>query len=337
MKVLDASIRIAVAVALLIAVGPLARAAAETAEKPKEAVTAVNAIERAPFIPASAAQLKARTLVFPDDRSLGKVSVGDPGAKGKEVWKALGEAKGKVEIPAGKAVSLRVSEEGAKDLSPLAKFKADDLQILSLRKIKPVDDKALENIKGLTGLQGLVLSGTGITDAGVAVVKEMKDLEWLDISNVKITGAALENLKELKNLKRLDLAGSRINDAGLANLKDLTKLETLYINRNRSVGDLGMGHLAGLKSLKELSIASTRVTDKGLEALKDLPLETLSIRADPKITAKSLPVLAQMKSLKVLQAQSSKLAAAGAPELQKALPNAQVVLKQPKKAAEPKK
>jgi len=108
---------------------------------------------------------------------------------------------------------------------------------------KQVTDAGLENLKGLTQLQGLNLGGTKVTDTG------------------------LENLKGLNQLQWLSLGGTKVTDAGLENLEGLNQLESLNIDVTE-ITDAGLEHLKGLKQLQELWLVFTKVTDAGVKKLR---------------------------------------------------------------------
>ena len=51
-------------------------------------------------------------------------------------------------------------------------------------------------LKGLTNLQTLILSGSNITDAGLVHLKGMTELQWLSLRKTEITDAGVSGLKE---------------------------------------------------------------------------------------------------------------------------------------------
>ena len=104
------------------------------------------------------------------------------------------------------------------------------------------------------------LSGTSLTDEGLAQVKQLKSVVWLNLKGTKITDAGLANLAELKSLKRLHLELTGIGDAGMAHLAGLENLEYLNLYGTK-VTDAGLKRIAGLKNLKKVYIWQTPVTD----------------------------------------------------------------------------
>jgi len=113
----------------------------------------------------------------------------------------------------------------------------------------------------------LHLTGTRVTDAGLAHLKDMKSLQELYCGNPGVTDAGLQHVKSMTGLKSLAIGNTRISDAGLAQLKDMAQLEFLVLD-GTTVSDAGLNHIKGLRNLKRLRLASTRVTPAGEAALK---------------------------------------------------------------------
>ena len=75
----------------------------------------------------------------------------------------------------------------------------------------------------------LDLSGTGITDAGLATVAQFRNLTRLHLNRTTISDAGLKQLAGLQQLEYLNLYGTGVTDAGLPSLAPLKKLRTLYV------------------------------------------------------------------------------------------------------------
>ena len=130
-----------------------------------------------------------------------------------------------------------------------------------------VTDAGLAHLKGLAGLQWLSLRGTQVTDAGLAHLKGLAGLQKLSLSDTQVTDAGLAHLKGLAGLQELDLNETRVTDAGLAHLKRLAGLPALYLGGTQ-VTDAGLAHLKGLGGLRWLSLSRAPVTDAGLTELR---------------------------------------------------------------------
>ncbi len=167
-----------------------------------------------------------RVLHFAKDRSLGMLQVRDWGVSGG--WQWLADARGDVTAPNGKEIRLKISAEGATDLSPLASLEFDDVQWVDLSHAKITDEDLLH-------LQSLTM------------------LRRLDLRSTPIGNAALNYIKNLTLLKELRLNGTRISDDGLAYLKDMAKLENLWL-LDTLLTDGAILHLKGITSLEVVQL-----------------------------------------------------------------------------------
>ncbi len=203
-----------------------------------------------------------RILRFPADRSLGVVHTRPAREARDDVseyadWQPLGDARGEVRLPKDAEVRLVVSSIGSKDLSPLGRLHADDVQSLSLRGTQ-VNDDQFRHVGRLTGLAHLELEQTEITDAGIKHLADLVNLRFVDLSAFGVNAR-----------------GFGIGDDSLRILAKLPRLSRLSL-RLTKVSDAGMAHMAGMKALRSLSIGGTRVTDAGLVHLKELPARRVS-------------------------------------------------------------
>ncbi|MEJ5237065.1 MAG: c-type cytochrome domain-containing protein [Limisphaera sp.] len=79
----------------------------------------------------------------------------------------------------------------------------------------------------------LDLSGTAITDAGLAALAAMPRLERLQLDRTGITDAGLAALRGLAELESLNLYGTAITETGLTVLAELPRLRRLYLWQTR--------------------------------------------------------------------------------------------------------
>jgi uncharacterized membrane protein/mono/diheme cytochrome c family protein len=75
----------------------------------------------------------------------------------------------------------------------------------------------------------LDLSGTQITDGGLAVMERFPNITRLHLNRTAITDAGLTHLARASNLEYLNLYGTKVTDAGLVPLAGLANLRALYI------------------------------------------------------------------------------------------------------------
>ena len=133
-----------------------------------------------------------------------------------------------------------------------------------------------------------------LTEADLAKVTD------LDLHNTFITDAGLKEVVKLQQLKLLDLFRTQVTDEGL---KDLAKLQHLTI----------------------LILSLTNTTDAGLEDVAKLQKLTRLALEDTNISDASLKNLVKLKRLESLWLYDTNVTKAGAAELQKALPNGEIV------------
>ncbi len=147
---------------------------------------------------------------------------------------------------------------------------------------------------------GLNSEGAAIPNAELVHLKSLTNLDSLVLTDTAITDAGLVHLKSLTNLNSLVLAITAITDAGLVHLKGLKKINYLDLHFT-SITDAGLIHLKGLTNLSFLDFRYTAITDAGLEHLKGL---------------------AQLIHLDLRGTKTTK---GGIAELQKALPNCNIL------------
>lgn len=127
---------------------------------------------------------------------------------------------------------------------------------------------------------------------------------WLvhfnNVSNTELTDAGLKHLAGLQGLERLMLRDTQVTDAGLVHVANLKGLTSLWLDGTQ-ITDAGLVHLIGLTRLDFLILSNTPVTDAGL-----VPL-------------------ANLKGLTYLNLTNTHVTDAGIAELQKALPNCEIL------------
>jgi hypothetical protein len=167
--------------------------------------------------------------------------------------------------------------------------------------------------RDLSGLEDieLRLSGTQLTDGGLAHLTSMTSLRVLELGSTQISDAGLLNFRGLTSLRRLDLSGTQITDAGLAHLKHLSSLEHLDLSKT-DITDTGLFHLGAMPSLVNLNLAGTRITDAGLAHLTCLrALGELNLAATQITDAGVVAHLSKLPSLRGLNVAMTKATDAG--------------------------
>ena len=154
---------------------------------------------------------------------------------------------------------------------------------VSASSVLAVDSQAFKSIKEIGGVVFPLSNG----ELEVEFHLRGRDL---------MTDDGLKLLPALGKVVSLNLRDTRITGAGLVNLKKLKGLRRLHLERTR-VDDAGIAHLAGLTQLQYLNLYGTGIGDEGL-----IHLEAL-------------------KNLKQIYLWQTKVTAAGAESLLKALPD----------------
>jgi hypothetical protein len=94
------------------------------------------------------------------------------------------------------------------------------VDFVALRSRPEAIDDSLESFKGLAQLRTLLLSETGVSDAGLAHLRGLTHLRRLSLNRTNVTDAGIVNLYGLAELESLELAHTKVTDAGV---KDLQK------------------------------------------------------------------------------------------------------------------
>ena len=105
----------------------------------------------------------------------------------------------------------------------------------------------------------------------------------LRLSGSKISNAGLANLHNVPNLVHLDLSQTDVDDDGLDSIKSIPTLRTLYVAGCFSITDKAAEDLAEMTGLESLNVAGTRMTQAGLLKLGTLK-RLRSLRSDVQVT-----------------------------------------------------
>ena len=166
------------------------------------------------------------------------------------------------------------------------------IALISLSNNRQVTDASLTQIKALTNLRQLWLSGTPVSDAGMAHLEALTNLVMLELRSTQVSDAGLEHLKPLTKLTSLALDNTKVSDAGLGHLKTLTNLTFLQL-LNTKVSDAGLIHLKTMTKLTNLNLYGTKVSDAGLANLKTLTNLTLLNLNSTDVTAAGVDALSK--------------------------------------------
>ncbi len=161
-----------------------------------------------------------------------------------------------------------------------------------------VGDAGVHHLRKAQRLGYVNLSGTDVTDAGLALLPEYLEAIWL--RDCRIRGIGLADLGRLEALDTLYLDGTDITDEYLSGIRDVSGLVRLSLQRS-AISDGGLEHLAPLAGLKCLDLSHTHVTGPGLKHLRGLAeLRELNLSETP-VTDAGLHPLRELTQLKKLR------------------------------------
>jgi Leucine-rich repeat (LRR) protein len=127
-------------------------------------------------------------------------------------------------------------------------------------------DKGLKHIGEMTNLEWLYLSGSGLTDDGLAHLKGLKKLKTLSLGVLpNIKGPGLEQLKDLPLLEGLRLAETGVTDDTLKHVAVLKQLK--HLGLPRTAKPTAVGQLKGMTQLETVYVPKDWSPDE-VEALK---------------------------------------------------------------------
>lgn len=123
-------------------------------------------------------------------------------------WVEFEKGPGRIDIPAGHEIYLRVRNIDDEALDALVKAVGSlpTLTTLNLAENRNVTDLGLSRLTALPGLTHLNLSSCSITNQGLTHLAALKKLEHLNISYCnRISDEGLRSLKPLNRLTYLDI------------------------------------------------------------------------------------------------------------------------------------
>ena len=184
-----------------------------------------------------------RVVRFPANKSLGSLHVRAENTSwlSFEPWQPLGDAKGYVAVPPGKALLLDMAG------------RTDKHDFSSIGSLQPQD------------LQALVVQGT---NADIRVVSRMNDLRWLLLAGTKVRDHELSALLSLSKLERLNLSATNVTDEGVVHLAQVDSLKDLTLGGD-SITDQSIPYLLKLHRLERLDIRGSGVSEEGAVRLEN--------------------------------------------------------------------
>jgi serine/threonine protein kinase len=138
-------------------------------------------------------------------------------------------------------------------LTAVAKLK--HLTDLSLRSL-PISDADVAMIRPIVHLRTLDLGHTKIGDGAMQYVINMPVLENLILDRTNVTATGIDQLGTQGLIVTLSLRGTKIGDAGAEQFLKCRLLQSLTIDLQTDIQDVGLGYLQQLPMLKKLEASS---------------------------------------------------------------------------------
>jgi len=113
----------------------------------------------------------------------------------------------------------------------------------------------------------LNLTGTRVTDRGLAALVNNSRLVHLNLHGTRVTDQGIKTLGDCPQLVELNLTRTRVTDAGMADLQRMSRLDSLRL-WHTSVTDAAVENLRQMRHLRELYLNDTSITPAGLVRLK---------------------------------------------------------------------
>jgi hypothetical protein len=188
-------------------------------------------------------------------------------------------------------------------------------------------DRRLAGYLQLRGnqLTHLDLSGSSISDSGLALLSRAPNLARLLLNDTEITGESMKVLSRqgLPKLQELNISSSRVNDEGISFLKDMP-LKVLNISDTATSDDC-MRDIKSMRNLEVLIADYSGVGNAGVQALQEMTgLRSVSLKGCP-ITDACIRDLARCQNLMVLNLEDTQLSQSQVRWLQRQMPRCLIV------------
>ncbi len=136
-------------------------------------------------------------------------------------------------------------------------------------------DFNVHHVAALRELRTLDVSGTSISDRGVAMLSPLSKLEQLDLSRTKVTAKGIASLQVFPHLSHLSLRQcDNLEVAAFLELSRLPLLATLELQESK-LSVLHLRELQSSKTLRQLYLGGIPITEVELDSLRKTMKECL--------------------------------------------------------------
>lgn len=261
-------------------------------------------------VPASGSKF----IDFPTGQSVGKLYDTNIQSTGEwECGRPLGEARGRVRLPASARVYLNLNWYGASHLDFLDRLAPDDLSFLDMSnggRGFETSDAEFVRLSRLTGLRGLDLESTDAAVLAMTAIGKLPELESLNVGTTAVTSGDLACLSKMKKLQVLIISHNTLSDQALTYIKDLKDLRVLYGNRC-GFTSAGLANIAKLTNLYRLRLGTSAIDDAGVEKLPPMPHLTELGMEQCKLSDRSFAALRKFPALTELNLDDARFSPAG--------------------------
>jgi Leucine-rich repeat (LRR) protein len=151
----------------------------------------------------------------------------------------------------------------------LAKLRGNaTIELLGLAACSQLEPDDLKHLSEVPSLRVLNVTSTGMGPAACTSIRDISTLTELVISHNPLGDEGLPPLANLPGLVELTLHSCQLTDQGLAALAAFPRLQKLELNGNRGITDKAIPRLAVLRGLTELHVTGTGITRLGVEQLR---------------------------------------------------------------------
>ena len=185
--------------------------------------------------------------------------------------------------------------------------------------------EGMERLRDVKGLESFEWEGLRDSDQQLAHVAGLDTVAGIALYDTDLTPAGFQSLAKMSQLESLTVEHApQLGDEGFSHLRELRHLRNVSFQVAPCTDD-GLAHLGSIASLRQIRLGQCTLTGRGMESWAKLPLlHTLRLYQVP-ITDVAIPYLKQIKSLRILELNETSISAAGAAELQQALPRCVVL------------
>jgi len=249
------------------------------------------------------ARSNSKTIDFHSSASLGQLVSGRLNEAGDFFQTGIvGDACGKVTVPANVLLKLKANFYAAAHLPLLANLQDPNLIALDLSNEGHGFELNDEQSQVLGKLSNLLFLDIQMCEVGSKTMKAicgLKRLRFLDISDSNFTASDAAGLRELTQLRHLAVNHNKLNDdcfVFLESMPQLTILESMHCGLTAN----GIHHMKNLRKLRCLKLSNNHLGDAALKKLPEMPeLEEVALN-ECGLTSRAIPPLMRFPKLNVL-------------------------------------